>query len=149
MEKLSEPTDIKKKVFRVLIECMQNIFFNYDKNEPGSIIYGKGMLIIGKYDNKYHIITGTNIENEKIDGLKNFINEITSLDKHELKELHKKLLSGEYLFENPQSDWASSDIGIGLINIIRNTGGNIKFEFIPVDDKNSFFIFKTEIACMN
>lgn len=146
MNTIEEEASIKRKVFNVMIECLQNISKHsddYTKNieitEKGRKFHGNGVFIVGKFNNIYNIVTGNKIEESKIEWLKNLIEETRHMSMDELREFHKKSLKGGVLS-------SKSGAGLGIIEIVRKSGGKIEYDFVKTEENDYFFILKTKIA---
>lgn len=143
MDKLSEDTTVKKKVFHVMVECLQNLSKHAEEFEPSSGGYaGNGIFIVGKLGDEngdYHIITGNAVDNSKVDDLKALLDKINELDKDGLKELFKKQMREGSLSEK-------GGAGLGLIDIARKTGEKLEYHFHSIDEANSFFLLRTRIS---
>lgn len=139
MDSIQEEPKIKKKVYHVLVECLQNLYHHMD--EIPSHINGKdrsAIFMIGKTEEGYSIITGNYILNENVSGLKKRIDEINSLTKDELKEYYKQVLNnGEMSLKGGG--------GLGIIDIARKSGEKLTYEFLPLSNNVSFFILKIKI----
>ena len=128
---------IKKKVFLVLVEILQNMSkHSSPSNSDGT--YREGIFLIGKKDEQYYISSGNLIGNQKINALKSQLNKINGLDKSSLKDLHKKILKESEIS-------TKGGAGLGLIFIARKSSEKIGFDFIPIDDQSSFFALKVQI----
>lgn len=144
MDSYSEDANMKKKVFHVMVECLQNLSKHAEEysNGMGAGFTGNGIFIVGRLgnDNKdYQILTGNAVENEKVPDLKALLEKINQLDKDGLKELFKKQMREGSLSEK-------GGAGLGLIDIARKTGEKLEYNFIDIDDKNSFFLLRTIIS---
>lgn len=143
MDKLSEDTAVKKKVFHVMVECLQNLSKHAEEFEPSSGGYsGNGIFIVGKLGEEngdYHIITGNAVDNSKVEDLKALLDKINELDRDGLKELFKKQMREGSLSEK-------GGAGLGLIDIARKTGEKLEYHFHKMDDSNSFFLLRTRIT---
>jgi ferredoxin-fold anticodon binding domain-containing protein len=144
LDKVEEDGKIKKKVYHVMVECLQNISKHADddaQTASDSLEEGlakTGIFLIGNDQNQYFITSGNGIANENIPALKSLIDNINSLNQDELKQLHK-----EKMRETAISDKGGA--GLGFIDIARKTGNPLEYHFEPIDDKNSFFLLKTSI----
>jgi len=139
LESFNEEPKIRKKVYHVLVECLQNLYHHMD--EIPSHINGKdrsAIFMIGKSEDGYKIITGNYILNENVSGLKKRIDEINALTKEELKEYYKQVLTnGEMSLKGGG--------GLGIIDIARKSGEKLEYEFLPITDNISFFILNIKI----
>ena len=145
MDKIDEDGRIKKKVYHVMVECLQNIAKHADdetetcSDNLADGLSKSGIFVVGNDDDEYFITTGNNILNENIVLLKELINNINSLDKEELRELYKLKMK-----ENVISNKGGA--GLGFIDIVRKTGNPLQYYFEPIDHKSSFFILKSRIS---
>ncbi|GAB4202642.1 MAG: SiaB family protein kinase [Bacteroidia bacterium] len=139
LDSFQEEPKIKKKVYHVLVECLQNLYHHMD--EIPSDVNGKSrsaIFMIGKTDEGYSIITGNYILNENVTGLKKRIDDINALTKDELKEYYKQVLTnGEMSMKGGG--------GLGIIDIARKSGEKLTYEFLPINNNLSFFILKIKI----
>jgi hypothetical protein len=144
MDSYSEDASMKKKVFHVMVECLQNLSKHADDNTllEGSGHSGNGIFIVGLLgdDNQaYQVLTGNAVESNKVPELKALLEKINQLDKDGLKELFKKQMREGSLSEK-------GGAGLGLIDIARKTGEKLEYNFIEIDDKTSFFLLRTKIS---
>lgn len=129
-------TSVKRKVFHVMVEMLQNITrHSADFDEEGS---GNGIFVIGERKDYYYVITGNVVRSSEVNNLEEAIEELNKLDKSELDNLHKKQIkSGELSFKG--------GAGLGLIDIIRKTGEKYAYQFIRLDETFHFFVLKATI----
>ncbi len=144
LDNLQEEPKIKKKVYNVLVECLQNLYHHMDEYEEGvtSTAAEKmraAIFMIGKVDSQYNIITGNYIKADNVKGLKNRLDEINKLDKDQLKDYYKTVLNNGEMSEKGGG-------GLGMIDIARKTGQKLNYNFMPVDDKYSFFSLNIKIS---
>lgn len=133
MNSTEEDVIVKKKVFNVLVECLQNI------SKSSMMIEGaQALLMIGKSGENYEIYSGNVIQKNKKGELKQILNSIASFGKDELKRLYKLLMINDNLFNN-------NSIEVALIDIAKKTGNNIIYEFKDLDESTTFFSLKTVI----
>jgi hypothetical protein len=140
MDNMQEEPKMKKKVYNVLVECLQNLYHHLDEiTEVDSEKIRSAIFTIGKLDNKYSIITGNYILNENINGLRNRLDEVNSLNKEELKEYYKRVLNnGEMSLKGGG--------GLGMIDIARKTGEKLDYNFLEIDNKVSFFTLNIKVS---
>ncbi len=140
LESFQEEPKIKKKVYHVLVECLQNLYHHME--EIPSYINGKdrsAIFMIGKTEEGYSILTGNYILNTNVAGLKQRIDDINKLTKDELKEYYKQVLTnGEISMKGGG--------GLGIIDIARKSGEKLAYEFLPISNNISFFILKIKIT---
>lgn len=137
LEKIQEEPKVRRKVFNILVECLQNVYHHMDEIEEanGNSLFGTNSVIfmIGKKENNYFILTGNYILNNKMNHLKNKIDKINGLTPEELKSYyHEVLTTSEGLSEK-------GGAGLGMIDIARKSGNKIDYNFKHVDEKFSFY----------
>jgi hypothetical protein len=137
MESRGEESIVKRKVFNVMVECLQNIVKHSYTDEN---ILDKAIFIIGEDDKTYEVSTGNFIENSEIDLLTNKIQEVNHLDKDGLKSLYKEIIKDK----NGLSERGGA--GLGLVDIARKSGHKIEYSFNNYDAQHSFFSLKTRIS---
>jgi hypothetical protein len=143
LDDMQEEPRIKKKVYNVLVECLQNLYHHMDEDKQLSVnnaeTYRSAIFMIGKIDNHYSVITGNYIRVDNINALKTKLDGINALSKEELKEYYKAVLNnGEMSVKGGG--------GLGMIDIARKTGQKLDYHFMPVDDKYSFFSLNIKIS---
>jgi hypothetical protein len=144
MDSYSEDANMKKKVFHVMVECLQNLSKHAEEytSVEGSAFSGNGIFIVGRLGDDfqdYQILTGNAVESSKVADLKALLEKINQLDKEGLKELFKKQMREGSLSEK-------GGAGLGLIDIARKTGEKLEYSFIDLDDNTSFFLLRTIIT---
>lgn len=144
MDSYSEDASMKKKVFHVMVECLQNLSKHAEENmsSGGTGYSGNGIFIVGRLgedDQDYHILTGNAVEKPKVAEIKALLEKINQLDKAGLKELFKKQMREGSLSEK-------GGAGLGLIDIARKTGEKLEYNFEEIDDQLTFFILRTKIS---
>jgi hypothetical protein len=131
----------KKKVYGVMLECLQNLCFHVEKNgtddESPAYDSQSALFIIDSDEKGYNITTGNFVAKEKTETLKNWLDEINSLSELEIKELYNKILRNKSF-----SDKGTA--GLGFVDIARKVG-KLEYNFNLVDDKYSFFAFQLNI----
>ncbi len=143
MAKEEESNTVQKKVFHVMVECLQNISKHADTFGSDDYIFaGKGIFMVSKGKQDYHVTTGNVIENRKIEELTSMLEEINSLDKEGLKQLYKTQMREGRLSEK-------GGAGLGFIDIARKTGNKLEYHFLPIDETSSFFLLSSSISRTN
>ena len=138
MDKSNEDKSVKRKVFHVMVECLQNMTKHSDDVDRNDGV-GNGLFSVGKKDGYWSVITANKILTEKIEGLKASIDNINGLNKEDLNALYKKQIREGSLSEK-------GGAGLGLIDIARKTGRQLEYQFLPLEDKtNHFFLLKVRI----
>jgi hypothetical protein len=129
-------TAIKKRVFNVMVECLQNICnTNIEQNKSNS----KSLFMFGKNEDEYRVYSGSVIENDKVDSLKSKLESIKHMSSDELKNLYVTLLSTSKFIDN-------LGIALGLIDVAKKTGNKISFSFSKMNEEETFFSLSTSIS---
>ena len=104
LEQLEDDRKTKKKVYNVLVECLQNLCHHIDfsaeclevkPSDEHEYLKKSAILIIFSDDDAYHVATGNYIDNENVDSLNSWLDEINSTTKDELRALYKRILDNE------------------------------------------------------
>jgi hypothetical protein len=135
MDDYSENSKIRKKVYNVLVESLQNLYHHIDVLPPemhAEFDEKFGILVVSKVDERYRISTGNFITKDRIDVLKNKIDKINSMSKEELKDMYKFILNHQRLSEKGGG-------GLGLVDIARKTGNKLDYNFEKYDETFVFF----------
>jgi len=135
MDDYSEDSKIRKKVYNVLVESLQNLYHHIDTlpDELKEAFDEKfGILVVSRIESQYRISTGNFVPVSKIEELKNKIDKINSMSSDELKDMYKFILNHQRLSEKGGG-------GLGLIDIARKTGNPLDYSFHDYNKEYSFF----------
>ena len=135
MDEFSESSKIRKKVYNVLVESLQNLYHHIEvlPEEMQKEFENKfGILVVSRHKERYKISTGNFIRQDKVDVLRNKIDKINSMGREELKDMYKFILNHQRL-----SDKGGG--GLGLVDIARKTGSKLEYTFEKYDDIYYFF----------
>ncbi|HPF02866.1 MAG TPA: SiaB family protein kinase [Bacteroidales bacterium] len=131
----NEQSRLRKKVYNVLVESLQNLYHHVDKVPPDfddQTSERFGMLTVQKVDKGYKIITGNFVHADNVGKLEEKIKRINRSSHEEIKELYKFIL-------NHQRISAKGGGGLGLVDIARKTGNKLDYTFREYNDDYSFF----------
>ncbi len=148
LERLNEEPRLKKKVYNVLVECLQNLYHHIDEAHPdidakslagNPIEMRSALMMIGRSEDGYTIMTGNHIEEVNIAKLRNRLDQINAMTKEELKLHYQEVLNND--------EYSSKGGGgLGMIDIARKSGHKINYFFQPVNDRLSFFCLLIKIS---
>lgn len=139
LDDINTASAVKKKVYNVLVESLQNLFHHIDdlpvkiKDEFDARF---GVLVISKEPDFYRISTGNFIRENKVQQLKEKIDKINTLSREELKDMYKFVL-------NHQKLSSKGGGGLGLIDIAKKTGNKMKYSFNQYN--NEFYFFNLNV----
>ena len=135
METMNEQSRLRKKVYNVLVESLQNLYHHVDKvpaDYEDQSADRFGILAVKRIDNGFKIITGNFVHTDNVEKLEEKIKRINRSSHEEIKELYKFIL-------NHQRISAKGGGGLGLVDIARKTGNKLEYSFKKYNDKYSFF----------
>jgi hypothetical protein len=144
LDNLQEEPKIKKKVYNVLVECLQNLYHHMDEVAQtivatDNIAPRSAIFMIGKTGTEYTILTGNYILTANVEKLRTKLDKINAMDKEQLKEYYKEILNNDEFSEKGGG-------GLGMIDIARKSGQKLNYNFLPVDDIYSFFSLNIKIS---
>lgn len=130
-----ECNKIRKKVYNVFLESIQNLFHHVD-NPPGAdeeLATNFGVIILAREINPpYRISTGNFVQIDKVSNIKDRIDQVNSMNEDEIKMLYREILGNQEL--SPKGGG-----GLGIIDIVRKTGNKLEYYLYPFDDEYVFF----------
>lgn len=124
----------KKKSLYILIELLQNM------NKHAVEIEGskEGVFIVSLKDSVYTMKTGNYIKKEDGIKLKNHLDSLVGLDKIQLAKRYK-----QQLMSNSMAD--DQGAGIGIIEMVRQSDGEILYDFNDIDENLCFYSFSATL----
>lgn len=142
LDRMEDNQKTKKKVFNVLVECLQNLCHHIEVSSVeadfGNHSGKTAILMIWTDDEAYHVATGNYIVAENVVKLKEWLNQINSVSRDELRTLYKEILNNNTFSKKGGG-------GLGFIDIARKSGQKLDFNFKKIDDNISFFSFQINI----
>ncbi len=127
----------RKRIIRVLVEILQNIF--HHREEFTMLNFNSFIFYLFRSYQHYMIVSGNYIKKEKANLLMDKLKSYSALSGDDLREEYLSTL-GNGIFS------PDGGAGLGLMEIIRKSGGNLENQFIPVDDDHYFFLLEVKIA---
>ena len=143
MDYMEESPKTKKKVFNVLVECLQNLYHHIDVSEGAvqqrRIIEQKSALfLIAKDGDFFHIRTGNYVDKASAKELAEKLDKINGMDKDQLKLYYQEVLNTGNL-----SDKGTA--GLGMIDIARKSGNKLEYQLLDINEAISFFCLNVKI----
>jgi hypothetical protein len=142
MQTLDESSKRKKKVFNVLVECIQNLYHHIDDDVSLKVKTKKetrnALIIVVKNEAGFLIQTGNYIEREFALELEERLIKINSLDRVQLRDYYQNIL-----INGSVSDKGTA--GLGMIDIARKSGNKLEYEFLEIDENHCFFSLNVKI----
>ncbi len=139
LDSSGEEASIKRKVFNVMVEALQNIVKHSDELVDGVIKSHAAIFLIGREENRYSVMSGNAIRNSNISKLKEKLDRINGLDKEGLKELYKAIIKNTTISEK-------GGAGLGFVDMARKSGTKLEYEFPEMSAEYSFFCLKVNVS---
>ena len=138
MDSFNEDGKVKRKVFNVMMECLQNIVRHAENFEAERNVKNNAVFMIGKHEKEYFVTSGNAIANDEVDSMIQKLERINSLDKKGLKELYKSIIKDGKINEH-------GGAGLGFVDMARKSESKLVFDFEPINEDLTFFSFKATI----
>jgi hypothetical protein len=143
MELGEESPSTQKKVFHVMVECLQNVGKHAEYFDHTDIHRdGRGIFLLCKNEHEYTITTGNMVNKSKFSDMTEVLEKINSLDKEGLKQLYKQQIKEGRLSNK-------GGAGLGFIDIAKKTGNALNYSFLPINDEYLFFVLTCVISRYN
>lgn len=131
---------IKKRVYHVMVECLQNIGKHSDNIESGEPeVPGTGIFMVSRSATGFNVITGNPISNTRMQEVAQMLEKVNSMNEEEIKAYYKQKILESRISEK-------GGAGLGFIDIVKKTGNKIDYHFEKLNDATSFLIIKTLIS---
>jgi hypothetical protein len=140
MDSIGEESGIKRKVFNVMVECLQNIVKHGEDFESLEKGTNTAIFMIGKHKESYIITSGNPIKDDYIEQMRQRLDNINSLDKDGLKNLYKETIKSASGLTD------KGGAGLGFVDMARKSGQKLEYEFEPLGNGISFFSLKTTVS---
>jgi hypothetical protein len=138
LDSSGEDSSIKRKVFNVMVEALQNIVKHSDELVDGQTRNHTAIFLIGKEANRYSIMSGNPVRKDNVPKLQKSLDHINGLDKEGLKELYKEIIKNTTISEK-------GGAGLGFVDMARKSGGKLEFEFPEMNTEYCFFCLKVNV----
>jgi len=139
MDSVGEDSTIKRKVFNVMVECLQNIVKHSEEDNVENIKEHSAIFMIGKNDNAYIITSGNAVGNDVKGKIAEKIDYINKQDRDGLKALYKEIIKTGSISEK-------GGAGLGFVDMARKSGEKLIYDFKDIDGQSSFFSLQTIIS---
>jgi hypothetical protein len=138
-----EKSKLRKKVYNVMVEALQNLYHHTD-NPPKWVVdkFGENFVTFvlkKESNNNYCLISGNFIYKDSVRFLKDRMDQINFLSPEELKILYKLILNNDEF-----SDKGGG--GLGLVDIAKRTGHEYDYSFNNYTNDFYFFCLKITIS---
>ena len=128
---------VRKKIFNVMVEQLQNITKHQYTDEEKQVVQPCFILI--EQENFYNLVTGNPIHIDTIQMVKDRIDQVNGLNAEELKALYKQARLNSRISE-------VGGAGLGFIDVARKTENKLEYAFFDIESANyKYFTLKTQI----
>lgn len=142
LAELENKSVVKKRVFTILVEIIQNIYHHFAEVEVDNLHEDDSIaFVLSKIDDTYIIITGNYVALSDIAALKNRIDEVNAMNAEQLKEKYRETL-------NTGAVSPKGGAGLGIIDIARRSGSKLEYSFKEYSTKYSFFSLTVKISAL-
>ena len=148
VDELGETPRVKRKIYNVLVESLQNIYHHaveisdeikdlcddrdYDKN-------GKfGVIVLQKESVGYHLTIGNFVKKNRSKLVKDKIDQINALSIDEIKALYKLILNNHEFSERGGG-------GLGMIDVVKRTESKLGYNFYEYNDELYFYTLEINV----
>ncbi len=132
IDSLREDPTVKRKVFNVIVECLQNIVKHGENLDSVDLKNGLPIFMIGRENEQYVIASGNAVPSVQVKDLTGKIERINQLDREGLKQLYKEIMRN-----NDISDKGGA--GLGLVDMARKSGGKLEYDFRKINKDLTYF----------
>lgn len=140
LDKIELSPRLKKKVFNILVEVLQNIYHHIDEMDNKEDQYQSILFTLTRLgDGGYTIMTGNHVALDKVSNLKSRIDEINAMSSDELKSVYRDRLNHGDVSEK-------GGAGLGIIDIVRKSGDKLVYDFKSVNNFYSFFSLQVRVT---
>lgn len=124
----------RKRLFMFVLESLQNVTKHSDHSGKTDM----SMVVYSKRPDGYTVATGNVIAGENISDLKMRLDKINTLEPGEIRAKYRQMLNNAEFTKK-------GGAGLGLIEMAKNTGNKLDYDFLPLDDGSSYFILSKTI----
>lgn len=135
---LGSKKSLKKKVYTIVVEVLQNIYHHFDPSFFESEEMDSIAFVIATENDSFNIMAGNYVSNNKVEFLKSIIDDLNSLTADELKDRYRAALDNT-------SFTPKGGAGLGMLYIARKSGGRINYAVHKTDPNHSFFSLKVNV----
>lgn len=138
IDSFNEEDTVKKKIFGVMINCLQTIC----SSEKTPELNKETLFMINKTNNGYMIFNGVYMKHEHANILSETLDNINQMSNESLSDLRKeKLLE----FKSADDSFSIDEATLGLINIAKKTGKKINYTVEEIGNNQDFFTLQIHI----
>ncbi len=130
----NDPVALRKRLFNVLVEALENVHRHTPKDLEESVF-----ALLVRRDGGYGLSVGNALPSASAAVLADRVATLNHMDEADLREHYLKLLANEGRTER-------GGAGLGLLTMVRKSGGNVKVYTLPRDERSSFLALELFIG---
>jgi hypothetical protein len=138
LEGAEEDPAIKRKVFNVMVESLQNIVKHNDDVAEGMHRH-QAIFLVGREPDRYTIMSGNPLHKRKKGALQATLDRVNVLDKEGLKDLYRDIIQDTTISEK-------GGAGLGFVDMARKSGEKLHYGFAEMSKDISFFWLKVNVS---
>ena len=144
LEALEEDVRLRKRLFNVVMECIQNLYHHNARIRAGAsgperTEEPQGVVMIGHHDRGYSVLTGNFMAGDQVERFRSHLDRINAMDDEGLRDLYKSILADGRFSE-------AGGGGLGMIDIARKSKSKLEYGFVPYDADNAFFSLNVNVG---
>jgi Family of unknown function (DUF6272) len=139
LDTTGEDSSIRRKVFNVMVEALQNVVKHTDELVDGANKSHAAIFLIGRTEKSYSIMSGNPIRKANVPKLKSALEKINALDKDGLKEMYKEIIKNTTISDK-------GGAGLGFVDMARKSGEKLEYEFPDMNSDYAFFCLKVNVS---
>jgi len=124
----------RKRLFMFVLESLQNV----SRHSTDPAHSNMSLVVYSKVNGGYTVTTGNVISTDNIEDLRKRLDEINTLQTGEIRNVYRQMLSNSELS-------SKGGAGLGLIEMAKKTGHKLDYDFLNLDDRNSYFILSKTV----
>ena len=137
IKQFAAPARIRRKVFSVLVEALQNIFWH--GRQHGQPLEPEAEVQVYQQGDDFMLMTGNWIEEHKAVELKRRVELISAMSQEELNDSYRKILATRAK-TSPQGS------GVGMLDIARRTGNKIELVIDKIEGQYYYCTLNIKIG---
>lgn len=123
-----------KKIYGITVECLENV----NRHGVNQNVLTDCVFVLSRKDKSFFVTTGNYVKSEYIEGIKESLEEINSMDLEGKKKFYK-----ENLIKGKISEKGGA--GIGLIDVAIKSELPLNYRFVEVDNSKAFFVLNIQV----
>ncbi|MEX1132352.1 MAG: SiaB family protein kinase [Flavobacteriales bacterium] len=144
MEVIEPDAKARKRVFNVVMECLQNLYHHNKRPAPQQAVLPSatephGVVMIAQLEDGYSILTGNFMAGNDVNRVKEHMDRINAMTPEELREFYRTTLNNGQFGERGGG-------GLGMIDIARKSGGKLEYGFVPFNEDSAFFSLNVNVT---